>query len=715
MAVGAALRDSTGGISCVLAFLIDPERDFTEILQRGRIGESGESYAFNREGRLISQSRFEEDLRRIGLIDERASGILNLQVRDPGGNLVRGFRTEVPREEQPLTYMAQSATAGRSESNLVGYNDYRGVPVIGAWAWDDDNGFGIATELDVSEAYASLAWVRRMFAGGAALVIALVVALTGMFSVDSRRRRRLEAQLTKQSTALGAAADAIGITDTDGTLEWVNPAFTRMTGYSFDEAVGQNPRFLKSGVQDEAFYRDMWTTITSGEVWSGEVINRRKDGTLYTEEMSITPVRADGEIVNYVAIKRDITERKQMEQELEQARLRMEDELNVGREIQMSMLPLIFPAFPQRSEFTVYAALEPAREVGGDFYDFFLVDEDRFCFCVGDVSGKGVPAALFMAVTKTLVKSRATSDYSPGSIMTHVNHEISTSNESSMFVTIFLGILDVKTGEFVYTNAGHNPPYIRRANGMLVRLEERHGPVVGAVEELVYKQGKATLWPGDQLLAYTDGVTEAMDVGQELYEEDRLIELLSCSEARSVEELVQATVEDVGRFQGKADQADDITVLGVQYFGEPEGETPEVLELTVPGRLPEIDQVNGAFNDFAGSRGVPVAVCRTVNVVFDELLNNIVSYAYEGDGDRQIDFRVELTNDRLTATIADDGPPFNPFAGSPPDTTLSLEEREIGGLGVHLVRNVMDEAIYSRRGDKNVVIVVKYLTKPDSA
>ncbi len=716
MIVGAALTEPDGSIPCVLAFFIDPERDFTEILQRGRIGESGESYAFNREGRLISQSRFEEDLRRIGLIDEGASGILNVQVRDPGGNLVRGFRPEVPREEQPLTYMAQSATAGRSESNLVGYNDYRGVPVIGAWAWDDDNGFGITTEIDVSEAYASLGWVRRMFVGGAALVIALVVALTGMFSVDSTRRRRLEAQLTRQSTALDAAADAIAITNTDGTIEWINPAFTEITGYSFDEAVGQNPRVLRSGAHDEAFYRDMWATIASGVVWSGEVINRRKDGTLYTEEMSITPVRRDdGQIVNYVAIKRDITRRKRMEEELEQARLRMEDELNVGREIQMSMLPLIFPAFPQRSEFTVFAALEPAREVGGDFYDFFLIDEDRFCFCVGDVSGKGVPAALFMAVTKTLLKSRATSDYSPASIMTHVNHEISTNNESSMFVTIFLGILDVRTGELVYTNAGHNPPYIRRSNGMLVRLEQRHGPVVGAMDELVYKQGKATLWPGDQLLAYTDGVTEAMDASQQLYEEDRLLDLLSFSEAGSIEELVQATVEDVGRFQGKADQADDITVLGVQYYGKPQEDTPQVLELSVPGRLPEIERVNGAFNEFAETHGVSSAVCRKINIVFDELLNNIVSYAYEGDENRAVDFRVELISDRLTATISDDGPPFNPFAGLPPDTNLSLGERDIGGLGVHLVRNVMDEAIYNRRADKNVVIVVKYLAKPDSA
>jgi sigma-B regulation protein RsbU (phosphoserine phosphatase) len=151
----------------------------------------------------------------------------------------------------------------------------------------------------------------------------------------------------------------------------------------------------------------------------------------------------------------------------------MEDELNVGREIQMSMLPLIFPPYPRRNDFDVHAALVPAREVGGDFYDFFLIDEDRFCFCIGDVSGKGVPAALFMAVTKTLIESRARNDSSPASILTHVNNEISRHNEACMFVTLVLGILDLRTGELSFSNAGHAFGWQSRQPGRAPRPRDR--------------------------------------------------------------------------------------------------------------------------------------------------------------------------------------------------------------------------------------------------
>ncbi|MCZ6484110.1 MAG: SpoIIE family protein phosphatase, partial [Acidobacteria bacterium] len=163
-----------------------------------------------------------------------------------------------------------------------------------------------------------------------------------------------------------------------------------------------------------------------------------------------------------------VVERKRHEQALQEAydvikdqKERMENELNVGRDIQMSMVPLTFPYPPDRDEFLVYAKLKPARELGGDFYDFYFVDERRFFFCIGDVSGKGVPAALFMAVTKTLIKSRTGEDCSTASILTHINDELSKDNSSCMFVTLFAGILDVTTGEFIYTNAGHNPPYLR--------------------------------------------------------------------------------------------------------------------------------------------------------------------------------------------------------------------------------------------------------------
>jgi len=393
------------------------------------------------------------------------------------------------------------------------------------------------------------------------------------------------------------------------------------------------------------------------------------------------------------------------------AKERMESELNIGRDIQMSMLPLEFPAFPDRTEFDVHATLVPAREVGGDFYDFFLVDEDRLCVCIGDVSGKGVPAALFMAVTKTLIKSRASNDSSPASILTHVNNEISRQNEASMFVTIFLGVLDLRSGSFTYTNAGHNPPYIKTRSGDLVRLDKRHGPVIGALEDMVYGEDRVELSVGDTLILYTDGVTEAMNVEGELYEEERLVRSLS-QESDTVEALVSSTVEEVWLFEGEAQQADDVTVLVARYLGTGTSERIETLTLSLANRLEEIDRTNQEFNAFAETHGLPTALRRQINLVLDELLNNTISYAFGDEGEHQIEVEIELKAGRLVLTIQDDGIPFNPFVGPEPDTSLSVGEREIGGLGIHLVRKVMDEVSYNRRTDRNVVILVKHLQDP---
>jgi sigma-B regulation protein RsbU (phosphoserine phosphatase) len=390
------------------------------------------------------------------------------------------------------------------------------------------------------------------------------------------------------------------------------------------------------------------------------------------------------------------------------AKERMESELNIGRDIQMSMLPLEFPAFPHRAEFDVHATLVPAREVGGDFYDFFLIDEDRLCLCIGDVSGKGVPAALFMAVTKTLIKSRASNDLSPASILTHVNNEISHQNEASMFVTIFLGILDLRSGSLRYTNAGHNPPYLKARDGDVLRLDRRHGPVIGAVEDLVYGEDEVSLSPGDMLLLYTDGVTEAMNVSGELYEEQKLVSVLS-RELATVEAMVGETVDDVWHFQGEAQQADDVTVLAARYAGTGAGEEIHGFELLLENRLEEIDKANREFNAFAEEHSLSPAVRRQMNLVLDELLNNTISYAFEDEDTHQIKVEIELKFGRLVMTIVDDGIPFNPFVGPEPDTSLSVSERDIGGLGVHLVRNVMDEVSYNRRTDTNVVILVKHL------
>ncbi len=392
------------------------------------------------------------------------------------------------------------------------------------------------------------------------------------------------------------------------------------------------------------------------------------------------------------------------------AKDRMESELNIGRDIQMSMLPLSFPAFPERHDFDIYAALYPAQEVGGDFYDLFLIDENHLCFCVGDVSGKGVPAALFMAVTKTLIKSRADTDMSPAKIVSHVNCEQSKGNDSCMFVTLFLAILDLPSGNMVYCNAGHNPPYLQRSSGELERLDARHGPVIGAVEDMGYDESSLQLQPGDLVYLYTDGITEAMNSNRDLYGEQRMVGQLEGREFDSAAAAVTASVDDVWAFQGDAPQADDITVLATRYNGSgPVAQTRE-LHLQLRNRLEEIDRANGAFSVFANALDLPAAPRQQVCLCLDEMLVNIISYGYPDGEEHLIDLHVVAGEDELVITLSDDGIPFDPFNREEPDTGLSVEERPIGGLGVHLVKNLMDNCHYERRGEHNVVQLSKSFT-----
>ena len=400
---------------------------------------------------------------------------------------------------------------------------------------------------------------------------------------------------------------------------------------------------------------------------------------------------------------------KLAEEALSKANERMENELNVGREIQMKMVPFNFDLYKDRKEFSIFAVLKPAREVGGDFYDFFFIDEDWLCINVGDVSGKGVPAALFMAVTKTMIKTRAADDLSPASIITHVNNELSADNPSCMFVTVFIGLLNTKTGEFLFTNAGHNPPYIKRKSDALEILDQRHGPVIGALEDLAYRETKISLNQGDRLIMFTDGVTEAMNSGKELFGDRRLTGLLQTIGAEKVESLIHQTLSQVTEFAGDADQADDITILAVEFNGQPGEEKPQSLVFSIRNRLQEMEEAKKQFSQFARQCSLPESIESRMFIVFDELLNNIISYAYTDKEEHEIEIKLEYTRNRLVVTIADTGIPFNPFVAAIPDTGLSLEDRSIGGLGIHLVRNVMDECSYQRRIDKNVVSLVKYI------
>jgi sigma-B regulation protein RsbU (phosphoserine phosphatase) len=390
------------------------------------------------------------------------------------------------------------------------------------------------------------------------------------------------------------------------------------------------------------------------------------------------------------------------------AKERMESELSIGRDIQMGMLPLEFPAFPEREEITIYATVEPAREVGGDFYDYFFVGKDTLCFSVGDVSGKGVPSALFAAVTKTLVSSLAKSGYSPSATLTQVNTELASGNESCMFVTLWLGLLDVQTGRLTYTNAGHNPPYLRRNDGTVDVLSGRHGPVAGAMEGMTYTEGAIQLSAGDLVVGFTDGVTEATSTGMDLFGEERLERLLASERVHTPQAAVEEIVAAVHEFERGAAQADDVTVVSVLYRGRDEARVRR-LDLTMANDLAEIERAADAMGEFLQENGVPAPVRRRLGMAIDEILNNVISYAFPEGGEHVVKLGIVLSADWLVVRLEDEGIPFNPLKQSDPDTTASLEERQIGGLGIHLVRNMMDDVSYARQGTYNVLSLRKRL------
>ena len=246
------------------------------------------------------------------------------------------------------------------------------------------------------------------------------------------------------------------------------------------------------------------------------------------------------------------------------ARERIETELNVASQIQSDMLPRIFPAFPERPEFDIYASMTPAREVGGDFYDFFLVDDDHLALVIADVSGKGVPAALFMVVAKTLLKNAVQAGLSPGQALAAVNDQLCENNDAEMFVTVWLGIHEISTGRLTAANAGHEYPAIRHGNGSFELYKDKHGFVLAGMKGIRYKEYTLELRAGDTLFVYTDGVPEATDADNAMYGTGRMLEVLNRERDASPEMLLQAVKRDITLFSGDVTQFDDITMLAIK-------------------------------------------------------------------------------------------------------------------------------------------------------
>lgn len=437
-------------------------------------------------------------------------------------------------------------------------------------------------------------------------------------------------------------------------------------------------------------------------------MTRRIAGGDFTQSIAISAKNEIGALAaSFNEMTRRLNESIEHLKETTAAKERIERELQIAHEIQMSMVPKIFPPFPDRTEFDIFAALVPAKEVGGDLYDFFFIDDDHLCFAVADVSGKGVPASLFMAVTKTLFRATAGNGGTPGEILARLNTDICRDNESCMFVTFFCGILNVRTGQVDYSNGGHNVPYYLHRDGVDI-LENRGGRALGFVERSPYASGRIVLRPGDALLLYTDGVTEAMNLSRTLYSDERLEQFLGTNRSSAPRQIIGDLISDVRHFVGEASQSDDITLLALHYFGTAK-KMPEHVEIKVHNKLSELAAASLALTEFGRQHGLPDNVLHDLNLALGEILTNIISYGYTDSEEHEITVRLSVESGEMRVDVEDDGKPFNPLEAPEADTTKPLEERVIGGLGVHLVRKLTDGLEYQRHEGKNLLVMKKRL------
>ena len=379
---------------------------------------------------------------------------------------------------------------------------------------------------------------------------------------------------------------------------------------------------------------------------------------------------------------------------------RIATELNVATQIQASMLPCIFPAFPGRKEFDVYATMTPAKEVGGDFYDFFLIDDDHLALVIADVSGKGVPAALFMVIAKTLLKNAAQTGLSPKAILEKVNNQLCENNEAEMFVTVWLGIFEISTGKLIAANAGHEYPAVRHQGGKFELYKDKHDFVLAGMEGARYREYEMILKPGDTLFVYTDGVAEATDATNTLYGTDRMLTALNRNEKADPEKLLQSVKEDIDMFVGEAPQFDDITMLA---FKIKDFQLEGMKKISVSPQLASIDAVTDFFETCLTEQNAPVKVVSQINIAVDEIFSNIVRYS----GATSVLIGCRAEKDHVVLRFADNGRPYDPTEKDDPDITLSAEERDIGGLGIFMVKKTMDDISYVYADGFNILTIQK--------
>ena len=383
----------------------------------------------------------------------------------------------------------------------------------------------------------------------------------------------------------------------------------------------------------------------------------------------------------------------------------IESELKVASAIQASMLPRIFPPFPERKDIDLYATMIPAKEVGGDLFDFFLRDEKLF-FCIGDVSGKGAPAAMLMAVTHSLFRAASAHESDPGVIVRNINETVCADNDTNMFVTLFTGVLDLPSGRLRYCNAGHDCPFV--LDDRLSSLDCVPNLPVGVLADMKYTTQESTLGSGTTLFLYTDGLTEAMDAAKEQYGKQRVADLLStCVEQGMSPRLILDTLLDgVHPFVKDADQSDDLTMLALRYTP---GQFATLLseKMTLNCDVSRVPELNEFIRSIAERLEMDPTVTGQVQLAVEEAVVNVMNYAYPEGKRGFVTIKAMSDGHELRLVVIDSGVAFDPTSKEKADTTLSAEDRPIGGLGIFLFRELMDSINYERVDGRNILMMIK--------
>ncbi len=383
-----------------------------------------------------------------------------------------------------------------------------------------------------------------------------------------------------------------------------------------------------------------------------------------------------------------------LKQYIAEAAARIDKELEFAKQIQYSSLPT---TFPERSEFELYAEMITAKEVGGDFFDFYMLNDSTIAFLVADVSGKGIPAAMFMMRAKTIIKDLAESGLELSEVFTKANEKLCENNDAGMFVTAWMGAVDLKTGTLSFANAGHNPPLLKHADGDFEYLKARSGLVLAGMDGIKYKKNEVVLTPGDQIYLYTDGITEATNENEELYGEDRLQSLMNTIGKATPQQLCVSIKDDVNKFVGEAPQFDDITMLCLSLnciIGDN--------KISVIPNHASREAVNMFADTLTAKLEVVPKIASKINIIFDEIYTNILNYSNA----TLADLSYGIDGGRLYITFTDNGVPYNPLSAAEPDITLSAEEREIGGLGIFMVKKMTESMEYCYEDGKNILRLV---------